>query len=155
MKKARLLTLFLTISMILTTLPVSASEPLLIAPAPTELPPLISPAPDNDSTWLLPAVHPLPDFPDVEDSWCDSAVDVAYQVGLMEGKTTDFFDIRGSLTYAHITVVTARLGTSIPTTEILPGTAAIRTPEAPKLKAISSAQVVSLFSRTPFSSSTS
>ena len=43
----------------------------------------------------------------------------------------------------------------MPTTEIFPGTAAIRTPEAPRLRAMSSAQPVSLLSRTPRSSSTS
>ena len=60
-----------------------------------------------------------------------------------------------SITSRRETVVTALLGTSIPTTEILPGTAAIRTPVAPRLSAISSAAVVSLLKRTPFSSSTS
>ena len=59
------------------------------------------------------------------------------------------------ITSRRETVVTARLGTSMPTTEILPGTAAIRTPVAPRLNAISSAAVVSLLRRTPFSSSTS
>ena len=44
----------------------------------------------------------------MEGSWCEADVEVAYQVGLMEGKSTEFFDIRGPLTYAHITVITAR-----------------------------------------------
>ena len=60
-----------------------------------------------------------------------------------------------SITSRSDTVVTARFGTSMPTMEIFPGTAAIRTPEAPKLRAISSAQPVSLLRRTPLSSSTS
>ena len=60
-----------------------------------------------------------------------------------------------SMTSRRDTVVTVRLGTSMPTMEILPGTAAIRTPEAPRLRAMSSAQEVSLLSRTPLSSSTS
>ena len=60
-----------------------------------------------------------------------------------------------SITSRRETMVTARLGTSIPTMEIFPGTAAMRTPEAPRLRAMSSAQLVSLFSRTPLSSSTS
>ena len=60
-----------------------------------------------------------------------------------------------SMTSRRETVVTARFGTSMPTTEIFPGTAAIRTPDAPRLRAISSAQPVTLLSRTPLSSSTS
>ena len=60
-----------------------------------------------------------------------------------------------SITSRRETVVTARFGTSMPTTEIFPGTAAMRTPDAPRLRAISSAQPVILFSRTPLSSSTS
>ena len=60
-----------------------------------------------------------------------------------------------SMTSRKDTVVTERFGTSMPTMEIFPGTAAIRTPDAPRLRAISSAQVVSLFRRTPLSSSTS
>ena len=111
MKKVRLIVLFLTLSMLLTALPVSASEPLLIAPAPTaKAPILIAPAPTApiDSSWLLPAINPLPEFPDVAGTWCAAAVDVAYQVGLADGKSADFFDIRGPLTYAQITVITAR-----------------------------------------------
>ena len=47
------------------------------------------------------------------------------------------------------------LGTSMPTMEILSGMGAMRTPVAPKARAISSARLVSLLSRTPWSSSTS
>lgn len=105
MKKVRLFLLLLTLSMILTTIPVAANEPLLISPRPTVL---ISPASAADKDWLLPAVNDAPAFPDVEGVWCEADVEVAYRVGLMEGKSTEFFDIRGPLTYAHITVVTAR-----------------------------------------------
>ena len=96
MKTLRLIVLFLTLSMVLTTLPISAIEPIS-ASSPTE-----------SSHWLLPAINPSPKFPDVEGTWCEDAVDVAYQVGLMEGQSTEFFDIRSPLTYAHITVITAR-----------------------------------------------
>ena len=44
---------------------------------------------------------------------------------------------------------TSLLGTSMPTMEILPGMGAIRTPEAPRDRAMSSDRLVSLFSRTP------
>ena len=50
---------------------------------------------------------------------------------------------------------TTLLGTSMPTTEILSGMGAMRTPVAPRAKAMSSARLVSLFSRTPWSSSSS
>ena len=53
------------------------------------------------------------------------------------------------------TVLTSRLGTSMPTTEILLGMAEIRTPDAPKDRAISSARLVTLDSLTPRSSSSS
>ena len=53
------------------------------------------------------------------------------------------------------TGVTIWLGTSTPTTEIFPGTGAIRTLEAPKARATSSARLVSLFRRPPCSRLTS
>ena len=60
-----------------------------------------------------------------------------------------------SITSRRETVFTARLGTSIPTTETLSGIGAIRTPVAPRFSARSSAEEVSLLRRTPFASSTS
>ena len=53
------------------------------------------------------------------------------------------------------TGMTTLLGTSMPTTEIFPGTGAIRTLETPSARATSSERLVSLFSRTPCSSATS
>ena len=50
---------------------------------------------------------------------------------------------------------TSLLGTSMPTMEIWSGMGAMRTPEAPRARAMSSARLVSLFSRTPWSSSSS
>ncbi len=52
------------------------------------------------------------------------------------------------------TGMTTLLGTSMPTTEIFPGTGAIRTLETPSARATSSERLVSLFSRTPWSSAT-
>ena len=56
---------------------------------------------------------------------------------------------RDSITSRISTGVTVLLGTSIPTTEILLGTAAIRTPLAPSAKAMSSCKLVILESFTP------
>ena len=53
------------------------------------------------------------------------------------------------------TGITTWLGTSIPTTEIFPGTGAIRTLVTPRARATSSERLVSLFSRTPCSRATS
>ena len=54
-----------------------------------------------------------------------------------------------------LTGETTLLGTSMPTTEILSGMGAMRTPAAPRARAMSSARLVSLFSLTPWSSSSS
>ena len=50
---------------------------------------------------------------------------------------------------------TCLLGTSMPTTEILSGTGAMRTPLAPRARAISSDRFVTLESFTPWSSTNS
>ena len=54
-----------------------------------------------------------------------------------------------------LTGETTLLGTSMPTTDILSGMGAMRTPVAPRARAISSARLVSLFSLTPCSSASS
>ena len=59
------------------------------------------------------------------------------------------------MTSRAYTVDTSLLGTSMPTTEILSGIAEIRTPDAPRLRAISSAKPVILDSFTPRSNSSS
>ena len=59
---------------------------------------------------------------------------------------------RDSMTSRMRTAVTVRLGTSMPTTEILLGTGATRTPLAPSASAISSDRLVILLSLTPCSS---
>ena len=60
--------------------------------------------------------------------------------------------VRDSTTSRMRTGVTARLGTSMPTTEILLGMGAMRTPLAPSASAMSSARLVILDSFTPCSS---
>ena len=56
---------------------------------------------------------------------------------------------RESMTSWMYTGDTRRLGTSMPTMEIWLGMGAMRTPAAPRARAMSSARLVSLFSRTP------
>ena len=99
MKKARLFSLFLTLALLLTTLPVSAA-PILISPAPQR---------DPAANWLIEPVKAPTEFPDIKDSWCEAAVDTVYRTGLMQGKTAERFDAVSPLTNAQITVVTARL----------------------------------------------
>ena len=99
MKKARLFSFFLTLALLLTTLPVSAA-PILISPAPQR---------DPAAGWLIQPVKSEAEFPDVTGSWCEAAVDTVYRTGLMQGKTAERFDAASPLTYAQITVITARL----------------------------------------------
>ena len=60
-----------------------------------------------------------------------------------------------SMTSRASTVDTVRFGTSMPTTEILSGMAAMRTPDAPSARAMSSARFVILDSFVPRLSSSS
>ena len=60
-----------------------------------------------------------------------------------------------SMTSWMWTGLTSLLGTSMPTVAILSGMGAMRTPVAPRARAMSSERLVSLLSRTPWSSSTS
>lgn len=99
MKKARLFSFFLTLALLLTTLPVSAA-PILIFPAPQR---------DPAAGWLIQPMKSESEFPDVKDSWCETAVDTVCRTGLMQGKTAERFDATSPLTYAQITVITARL----------------------------------------------
>ena len=78
MKKSHLFSLFLALTMLMTTLPVSAEE-LLIAPAPQG---------NQGSNWLIEPIRDTADFPDVTDTWCEMAVDTVYRTGLMQGKTS-------------------------------------------------------------------
>jgi hypothetical protein len=47
-------------------------------------------------------------FDDTKGTWCDDAVKTCYEAGLIDGKSAVRFDPRGSLTYAQITVMSAR-----------------------------------------------
>ena len=60
-----------------------------------------------------------------------------------------------SMTSRAMTTDTIRFGTSMPTTEILSGMAAMRTPDAPSASAMSSARFVTFESLTPRCSSSS
>ena len=88
MRKSRLAVLLLALTILLCTLPVSATE---------------------GNGWLIPKVKDSPSFADVTGSWCESYVETVYQAGLMEGKSTAKFDAASPLTGAQITVITARL----------------------------------------------
>lgn len=99
MKKRHFLPLFLVLTLLLTTLPVSAA-PILISPAPQRNP---------ASDWLIQPVKDGAEFPDVQGEWCEAAVDTVCRTGLMRGKTAERFDAVSPLTNAQITVVTARL----------------------------------------------
>lgn len=48
-------------------------------------------------------------FADLEGAWCREEAIAVYETGLMNGRTDTRFDIQGSLTYAQITVIAARL----------------------------------------------
>lgn len=48
-------------------------------------------------------------FTDTKGTWCDSAVQTCYEAGLLDGKSATSFAPKDSLTYAQITVITARL----------------------------------------------
>lgn len=48
-------------------------------------------------------------FTDTRGAWCEAAVQTVYEAGLMDGKSATTFDPGGSLTYAQITVIVARL----------------------------------------------
>ena len=48
-------------------------------------------------------------FADTKGAWCEAAVKTVYEAGLMDGKSASAFDPSGSLTYAQILVITARL----------------------------------------------
>ena len=58
--------------------------------------------------------------------------------------------VRDSITSRMSTGLTVRLGTSMPTTELLSGMGAMRTPTAPRARAMSSARLVTLLSFTPW-----
>lgn len=71
---------------------------------------LALPAAAAETEALLPAVRTYAgQFTDLENTWCREEAITVYEAGLMEGKSAARFDIQGNLTYAQITVITARL----------------------------------------------
>ena len=71
---------------------------------------LVSPAAAYSKDNLVPQQKSTaPAFADTVGTWCGNAVRTCYEAGLLEGKTADRFAPRESLTYAQITVITARL----------------------------------------------
>ncbi|MDO4314487.1 MAG: S-layer homology domain-containing protein [Oscillospiraceae bacterium] len=87
MRKSRITALFLVLTMLLCTLPVSAAE----------------------GDWLIPKVNAAPDFSDVKGAWCESYVETVCQAGLMEGRSDGSFNPSGELMPEHIVTICARL----------------------------------------------
>ena len=100
----------------------------------TDLPEPVVPA---ISTWGRRAMLPMMQLPPMSLPTAKATV-----LGLVVNSLD-------SITSRIRTAVTALLGTSMPTAEILPGMGAIRTPVAPSASAISSLRLVSLLSLTP------
>lgn len=67
------------------------------------------PANAAEEDWLLPKTSDVPVFADTAGVWCEPEIAVVCQAGLMAGKSADRFDAQAPLTYAQITVITARL----------------------------------------------
>ena len=106
----------------------------------TDLPEPVVPA---MSTWGSFAMLPMMHLP---------------EMSLPRAKATlEGFSVKSrvSSTSRMRTLVTCLLGTSMPTTEIFSGMGAMRTPVAPRARAMSSARLVILLSFTPWSSTNS
>ena len=102
----------------------------------TDLPEPVVPA---MSTWGRVPMSPMTFRPPMSRPRAKATLD------LWEAKSRD------SITSRMSTGVTCLLGTSMPTTEILSGMGAMRTPVAPRARAMSSARFVILESLTPCS----
>ncbi len=71
---------------------------------------LTPPVPVDAAELLLPVRQEYSgQFRDLTGSWCEDAVSVCYETGLLTGRTPDRFDASGTLTCAQITAVSARL----------------------------------------------
>ena len=106
----------------------------------TDLPEPVVPA---MSRWGILAIFPTMQFPPMSLPTAKETLE-ALSVKAVE-----------PMTEWILTGETSLLGTSIPTIDIWSGIGAMRTPVAPNAKAISSARLVNLFSRTPWSNSSS
>lgn len=88
MVKRRFSALFLTLTLLLCTLPAAAAE---------------------GDDWLVPKVQEAPAFTDMTGVWCEDAVQTVCQTGLMQGRSDGSFNPSGALTGAHIVTICARL----------------------------------------------
>ena len=88
MCKRRFSALFLTLTLLLCSLPVSAAE---------------------GDDWLVPKVQEAPVFTDMAGVWCEGAVQTVCEAGLMQGRSDGSFNPSGALTGAHIVTICARL----------------------------------------------
>ena len=88
MVKRRFSALFLTLTLLLCTLPPAAAE---------------------GDDWLVPKVQEAPAFTDMAGVWCEDAVQTVCQTGLMQGRSDGSFNPSGALTGAHIVTICARL----------------------------------------------
>ena len=88
MRKRRVFALFLSLALLLCTLPASAEE---------------------GDGWLVPKVREAPAFTDMAGVWCADAVDTVCAAGLMQGRSDGSFGPSGQLTGAHIATICARL----------------------------------------------
>ena len=88
MCKRRFSALFLTLTLLLCSLPVSAAE---------------------GDDWLVPKVQEAPVFTDMAGIWCEGAVQTVCEAVLMQGRSDGSFNPSGALTGAHIVTICARL----------------------------------------------
>ena len=88
MVKRRFSALFLTLTLLLCTLPAAAAE---------------------GDDWLVPKVQEAPAFTDMAGVWFEDAVQTVCQTGLMQGRSDGSFNPSGALTGAHIVTICARL----------------------------------------------
>lgn len=87
MKPHRFAALFLTLSMLLCTLPVSAAE---------------------GDDWLVPRMRDSTAFTDTAGTICETAADICCKAGLMDGVDSRHFYPESGLTHAQIIVISAR-----------------------------------------------
>ena len=76
MVKRRFSALFLTLTLLLCTLPAAAAE---------------------GDDWLVPKVQEAPAFTDMAGVWCEDAVQTVCQTGLMQGRSDGSFNPSGAL----------------------------------------------------------
>lgn len=88
MKCKRLLTLCLTLTMLLSTLPVAAAA--------------------EGDDWLIPRMRDYAAFTDTAGTICEEAADICCKAGLMDGVDSRHFLPQSGLTHAQIIVISAR-----------------------------------------------